>query len=63
MAAMAIILATILMAAVIGIYSGRRREMNLEQWTVAGRGFGLIFVWLLMAGEVYTTFTFLGASG
>lgn len=63
MAAMTIILGTILVAAVIGIYSGRRREMNLEQWTVAGRGFGLIFVWLLMAGEVYTTFTFLGASG
>ena len=37
--------------------------MNLEQWTVAGRGFGLIFVWLLMAGEIYTTFSFLGASG
>jgi len=37
--------------------------MNLEQWTVAGRGFGLIFVWLLMAGEIYTTFAFLGASG
>ena len=37
--------------------------MNLEQWTVAGRGFGVIFVWLLMAGEVYTTFAFLGASG
>jgi solute:Na+ symporter, SSS family len=37
--------------------------MDLEQWTVAGRGLGLIFVWLLMAGEVYTTFAFLGASG
>ena len=37
--------------------------MNLEQWAVAGRGFGLVFVWLLMAGEIYTTFAFLGASG
>lgn len=37
--------------------------MDLEQWTVGGRGFGLVFVWLLMAGEIYTTFTFLGASG
>ncbi|HEX8815991.1 MAG TPA: hypothetical protein VF753_10865 [Terriglobales bacterium] len=37
--------------------------MDLEQWTTGGRGFGLVFVWLLMAGEVYTTFTFLGASG
>jgi solute:Na+ symporter, SSS family len=37
--------------------------MDLEQWTVGGRGFGMMLVWLLMAGEVYTTFTFLGASG
>src|ERR1035441_3291607 len=37
--------------------------MSLEQWTVAGRGFGLVLIWLLMAGEVYTTFSLLGASG
>src|SRR3712207_5236645 len=37
--------------------------MDLEQWTVGGRGFGTIFVFLLMAGEIYTTFTFLGGSG
>ena len=39
------------------------RDMGLEQWTVAGRGLGWIFVFLLLAGEIYTTFTFLGASG
>jgi SSS family solute:Na+ symporter len=37
--------------------------MDLEQWTVGGRGFGMMLVWMLMAGEIYTTFTFLGASG
>lgn len=37
--------------------------MDLLQWTVGGRGFGLVLIWLLMAGEVYTTFTFLGTSG
>lgn len=37
--------------------------MNLENWTVGGRKFGIILIWLLMAGEIYTTFTFLGASG
>jgi SSS family solute:Na+ symporter len=37
--------------------------MDLEQWIVGGRGFGTLLVWLLMAGEIYTTFTFLGASG
>jgi solute:Na+ symporter, SSS family len=61
--AISIIFGIILLGAVTGIYSGIRRQMNLEQWTVAGRGFGLIFVWVLMAGETYTTFAFLGASG
>lgn len=37
--------------------------MDLEQWTVGGRGFGTLFVFLLLAGEIYTTFTFLGGSG
>ncbi len=61
--ALPIIFGIILVGAVTGVYAGFRRQMNLEQWTVAGRGFGLILVWLLMAGEVYTTFAFLGASG
>ena len=61
--AMTIIFGTIFVGAITGIYAGFRRQMNLEQWTVGGRGFGLILVWLLMAGEVYTTFAFLGASG
>jgi len=47
----------------IGFYAGTRHKMTLEQWTVGGRGFGLVLMWLLMAGEIYTTFTFLGASG
>ena len=37
--------------------------MNLEQWTVGGRRFGAGLVFLLLAGEIYTTFTLLGASG
>jgi SSS family solute:Na+ symporter len=37
--------------------------MTLEQWSVGGRGFGTAFVFVLMAGEIYTTFTFLGGSG
>ena len=39
------------------------QSMTLEQWSVGGRGFGTIFVFLLLAGEIYTTFTFLGGSG
>ncbi|HEY6991967.1 MAG TPA: sodium:solute symporter family protein [Bryobacteraceae bacterium] len=58
-----IISVIVLLGTGIGLLAGSRRKMNLEQWTVGGRGFGLILVWLLMAGEVYTTFAFLGASG
>src|SRR5712664_969461 len=47
----------------LGIIARQGRTMSLEQWTVGGRGFGAMFVFLLMAGEIYTTFTFLGGSG
>jgi len=62
-AALIIIFATIILSSLVGIFAGRRVKMNLENWTVAGRQFGIIIIWLLMAGEIYTTFTFLGASG
>lgn len=61
--ALIIIIAVIVFSALVGIYAGRRVKMNLENWTVGGRRFGIIVIWLLMAGEIYTTFTFLGASG
>ena len=61
--ALIIIFAVIIFSAFIGIYAGKRMKMNLENWTVGGRRFGVILIWLLMAGEIYTTFTFLGASG
>ena len=47
----------------LGLLARRGRTMSLEQWAVGGRGFGALFVFLLMAGEIYTTFTFLGGSG
>lgn len=61
--ALLIILVVVGAGSLIGFLAGRRRQMDLEQWTVAGRGFGVLLVWLLMAGEVYTTFSLLGASG
>jgi len=57
------ILAIVALGVTIGFLAGVRRKMNLEQWTVGGRGFGAVLMYLLMAGEVYTTFSFLGASG
>jgi SSS family solute:Na+ symporter len=61
--ALAVISIIVAAGSFVGLYAGSHRKMDLEQWTVGGRGFGVVFVWLLMAGEIYTTFTFLGASG
>ncbi|HET7185984.1 MAG TPA: sodium:solute symporter family protein [Terriglobales bacterium] len=61
--ALTLIFGIVALGSGIGFYAGARYKMDLEQWTVAGRGFGLLLVWLLMAGEIYTTFAFLGASG
>lgn len=61
--ALAVTFSIIAVGSLVGFYAGSRYKMDLEQWTVAGRGFGVVLVWLLMAGEIYTTFAFLGASG
>jgi SSS family solute:Na+ symporter len=50
-------------AVILGLLSRGRAKMDLEEWTVAGRRFGGVFLWVLAAGEIYTTFTFLGAAG
>jgi SSS family solute:Na+ symporter len=61
--ALLVLLVFLLLALFLGVWARRGHTMSLEQWTVGGRGFGTLFVFLLMAGEIYTTFTFLGASG
>src|SRR3954464_2944985 len=62
-AALAIITAFFVLAVVLALLARRGRDMDLEQWTAGGRGFGALFVFLLMAGEIYSTFTFLGGAG
>lgn len=57
-----VIFVFLLLAVFLGVRAKKGHDMNLEQWTVGGRGFGALFVFLLMAGEIYTTFTFLGGS-
>ncbi|MBV9272005.1 MAG: sodium:solute symporter family protein [Candidatus Eremiobacteraeota bacterium] len=54
-----IVLCTILFA----LYSVRRISSSPEQFIVGGRSFGTLLLWILMAGEIYTSFTFLGAAG
>ena len=55
----AILIATIAFA----LFSVRRITMDPQQYIVGGRSFGTILLWVLLAGEIYTSFTFLGASG
>ena len=47
----------------LGLWARAGHDMDMEQWSVGKRGFGTVLVFLLMAGEIYTTFTFLGGSG
>jgi SSS family solute:Na+ symporter len=46
--------------ALIGV---RRVKMDPSQYIVGGRSFGTLFLWVLLAGEIYTTFTFFGIAG
>jgi SSS family solute:Na+ symporter len=62
-AALVIIGLTAVGALLLGLRARAGRDMNLEEWAVGGRHFGTILVFVLMAGEIYTTFTFLGGSG
>ncbi|MGH8278670.1 MAG: sodium:solute symporter family protein [Gammaproteobacteria bacterium] len=61
--ALALILIIFVLAIVLGLLARHGKTMDLEQWTLGHRGFGVVLVFLLMAGEIYSTFTFLGASG
>ncbi len=61
--ALATISGIVAVGSLVAFLARFHHNMDLEQWTVGGRGFGLVLVWLLMAGEIYTTFTFFGASG
>lgn len=54
-----VVVATVLFA----LRNSSRVKMTPQEYIVGGRSFGTLFLWLLLAGEVYTSFTFLGAAG
>ncbi|HVA33009.1 MAG TPA: hypothetical protein VNG31_02605, partial [Candidatus Baltobacteraceae bacterium] len=45
------------------VRSVRRIKMDPQEYIVGGRSLGTIFLWVLLAGEIYTSFTFLGMAG
>ncbi|KZR58926.1 sodium:solute symporter family protein [Pseudobacillus badius] len=61
--ALLIIFAFAALALFLGIRATHGKEMNVDEFAVGNKGFGTLFIFLLIAGEVYTTFTFLGGSG
>jgi SSS family solute:Na+ symporter len=61
--ALAIVTIVVLGTIVLALLAVRRIKMNPQQYIVGGRSFGTIFLWVLLAGEIYTTFTFLGIAG
>ncbi|MFX1765802.1 sodium:solute symporter [Paraburkholderia sp. A1RI-2L] len=62
-AALIIIALFAVFALAVGLYARRGKQLSFEQWAVGGRGFGSLLTFLLMAGEAFSTFSFLGASG
>lgn len=40
-----------------------RNRANLTEWSIGGRSLGIVLIFVLMAGETYTSFSYLGAAG
>jgi solute:Na+ symporter, SSS family len=52
----------VLTVVVIGFIAGRDKSSrsSVEEWSVGGRKFGPLLVWLLVGADLYTAYTFLG---
>ncbi|MCI2416662.1 sodium:solute symporter family protein [Saccharopolyspora sp. K220] len=51
-------------AVALGLLSLRGRDRtNLTEWSIGGRSLGVVLIFVLMAGETYTSFSYLGAAG
>lgn len=61
--ALIVIFIFVIGATIVGMIPGMNKKMSLEEWAVGGRSFGRWLNWFIMAGEIYTAFAFLGASG
>ena len=61
--ALSIVAACVIGTLALALYGVRHVRMDPQQFIVGGRSFGTLFLWVLLAGEIYTSFTFLGAAG
>ena len=60
---LSIVAVVVLGTIAFALRSARHVKMDPQQYIVGGRSFGTLFLWVLLAGEIYTTFTFLGVAG
>lgn len=58
--ALVVITLFFLLSIYLALRSKKGKTMDHEGWSVGGRSYGALLVFLLSAGEIYTTFTFLG---
>lgn len=61
--ALAIIGAIVFGVIAFALTAVRRVRMDPHEYIVGSRSFGALLLWILLAGEIYTSFTFLGAAG
>ncbi len=63
MMALSIVAAIVCATIAFALIAIHRLPRDPTQYIVGGRSFGALFLWILLAGEIYTSFTFLGAAG
>jgi solute:Na+ symporter, SSS family len=60
--ALAVLIFFFLLVSLGGFYAARWRRpdsmMTLDEWGLAGRGFGPVITWFLLGGDLYTAYTF-----
>ena len=62
--ALIIMIGYLVIALVVGVWAGKGQDSSsLDEFAVAGGKLGLIVMWFLMGGAVFSAFSFLGAPG
>lgn len=62
--ALTAMLVYLVLAFVLGLLAGRKRSFwSVSEYAVADRGLGLIVIWFMMGGTVFSAFSFLGGPG
>src|ERR1700691_280342 len=58
-----IVLVLVIIVTVVGFLAARCRRpevmAHLNEWGLAGRGFGTFITWFLLGGDLYTAYTFI----